>query len=248
MLEGERFNESAVEGVPITFNAVDVSGEGHNLTWDNYDSHEQLTFLWDFGDNSTGSGMHPDHVYEAASDEGYSVLLTVTDRAGNSDVAVRPAVPVGKQERPDLSIARINFSNNAPTEGESIVISGDLKLLNENITQNFTVAFYYDLIDAEHLIANVTVDGSTLVAGIENTHIVEATWSNLPSGQHTVFVVADSGNVVEEQKEDNQAFQPLTVAVSDEGRNWASIALIVATVAGTFGVLGYIYRDRIFGS
>ncbi len=248
MLEGERFNESAVEGVPITFNAVDVSGEGHNLTWDNYDSHEQLTFIWDFGDNITGSGMQPDHIYEAASDEGYSVLLTVTDRAGNSDVAVRPAVPVGKQERPDLSIARINFSNNAPTEGESIVISGDLKLLNENITQNFSVAFYYDLIDAEHLIANVTVDGSTLVAGIENTHIVEATWSNLPSGQHTVFVIADSGNVVEEQKEDNQAFQPLTVAVSDEGRNWASIALIVATVAGVFAALGYIYRDRIFGS
>ena len=235
----ENFTESATEDVPTTFNA--------NLTQDNYDSHEELTFLWEFGDGSNGNGMQVDHVYENASVEGYSVLLTVTDRAGNSD-AVPRIVPVGKHERPDLSIARINFSNNAPTEGESIVISGDLKLLNENITQNFSVAFYYDLIDAEHLIANVTVDGSTLVAGIENTHIVEATWSNLPSGQHTVFVVADSGNVVEEQKEDNQAFQPLTVTVSDEGRDWPSIALIVAVVAATFGVLGYIYRDRIFGS
>ncbi|MCH2439878.1 MAG: PKD domain-containing protein, partial [Candidatus Poseidoniia archaeon] len=237
--EDEQALQKAMEGVPITFNA--------NLTQDNYDSHEELTFLWEFGDGSNGNGMQVDHVYENASVEGYSVLLTVTDRAGNSD-AVPRIVPVGKHERPDLSIARINFSNNAPTEGESIVISGDLKLLNENITQNFSVAFYYDLIDAEHLIANVTVDGSTLVAGIENTHIVEATWSNLPSGQHTVFVVADSGNVVEEQKEDNQAFQPLTVTVSDEGRDWPSIALIVAVVAATFGVLGYIYRDRIFGS
>ena len=106
---------------------------------------------------------------------------------------------------------------------------------------------YSQVADAEHLIANVTVDGSTLVAGIEYTHTVEATWSNLPSGQHTVIVVADSGNVVEEQKDDNQIIKALTVAVSDEGRDWASIALIVAVVMATFGALGYIYRDRIFG-
>ena len=102
--------------------------------------------------------------------------------------------------------------------------------------------------DTAHLIANVTVDGSTLVAGIENTHVVEATWSNLPSGQHTVIVVADSGNVVVEEKEESQQVKPLTVAVSDDGRDWVSIALIVAVVASTFGALGYIYRDRIFGS
>nr|ABZ07566.1 putative PKD domain protein [uncultured marine microorganism HF4000_ANIW137J11] len=235
----DSFNESAVEGLPTTFNA--------NLTQDNYDSHEELTFQWEFGDGSNGSGMQVDHIYEDVPDEGYDVLLTVIDRAGNSEMAVR-TVPVGQQQRPDLSISRINFSNDAPTEGGSILISADLKLHNENITQNFTVSFYYDLVDAEHLIANVTVDSSVLVAGIENTHIVDATWSNLPSGTHTVIVVADSGNVIEEQKEDNQAIKSLTVAVSDEGRDWPSIALIVAVVAATFGALGYIYRDRIFGS
>ena len=237
--ESESFNESAVENIPTTFNA--------NLTLDNYDTHEQLTFHWDFGDGNNGSGMQPDHIYNSASDEGYSVLLTVTDRAGNSDVAVR-TVMVGKQLRPNLGIAKINFSNDAPTEGGSILISAELKLYNENITQNFSVSFYYDLADADHLIANVTVDGSTLVAGIENTHVVEATWSNLPSGQHTVIVVADSGNVIVEEKEDSQQIKPLTIAVSDDGRDWVSIALIVAVVASTFGALGYIYRDRIFGS
>ena len=237
--ESESFNESAVENIATTFNA--------NLTLDNYDTHEQLTFHWDFGDGLNGSGMQPDHIYDAASDEGYSVLLTVTDRAGNSDVAVR-TVMVGKQLRPNLGIAQINFSNDAPTEGGSILISAELKLFNENITQNFSVAFYYDLADTAHLIANVTVDGSTLVAGIENTHVVEATWSNLPSGQHTVIVVADSGNVVVEEKEDSQQVKPLTVAVSGDGRDWVSIALIVAVVASVFVALGYIYRERIFGS
>jgi len=237
--ESESFNESAVENIATTFNA--------NLTLDNYDTHEQLTFHWDFGDGLNGSGMQPDHIYDAASDEGYSVLLTVIDRAGNSDVAVR-TVMVGKQLRPNLGIAQINFSNNAPTEGGSILISAELKLFNENITQNFSVAFYYDLADTAHLIANVTVDGSTLVAGIENTHVVEATWSNLPSGQHTVIVVADSGNVVVEEKEESQQVKPLTVAVSGDGRDWVSIALIVAVVASVFVALGYIYRERIFGS
>ena len=237
--ESESFNESAVENIATTFNA--------NLTLDNYDTHEQLTFHWDFGDGLNGSGMQPDHIYDAATDEGYSVLLTVTDRAGNSDVAVR-TVMVGKQLRTNLGIAQINFSNNAPTEGGSILISAELKLINENITQNFSVAFYYDLADTAHLIANVTVDGSTLVAGIENTHVVEATWSNLPSGQHTVIVVADSGNVVVEEKEDSQQVKPLTVAVSGDGRDWVSIALIVAVVTSVFVALGYIYRERIFGS
>ena len=237
--ESESFNESAVENIPTTFNA--------NLTLDNYDTHEQLTFHWDFGDGINGSGMQPDHIYDAARDDGYNVLLTVTDRAGNSDVAVR-TVMVGKQLRPNLGIAQINFSNNAPTEGGSILISAELKLFNENITQNFSVAFYYDLADTAHLIANVTVDGSTLVAGIENTHVVEATWSNLPSGQHTVIVVADSGNAVVEEKEDSQQVKPLTVAVSGDGRDWVSIALIVAVVASVFVALGYIYRERIFGS
>ncbi|MEC8869524.1 MAG: PKD domain-containing protein, partial [Candidatus Thermoplasmatota archaeon] len=100
--ESESFNESAVENIATTFNA--------NLTLDNYDTHEQLTFHWDFGDGLNGSGMQPDHIYDTASDEGYNVLLTVTDRAGNSDVAVR-TVMVGKQLRPNLGIAQINFSN-----------------------------------------------------------------------------------------------------------------------------------------
>ena len=61
-------------------------------------------------------------------------------------------------------------------------------------------------------------------------------------------MVADSGNVIVEEKEDSQQIKPLTIAMSDDGRDWVSIALIVAVVASTFGALGYIYRERIFGS
>ena len=39
----------------------------------------------------------------------------------------------------------------------------------------------------------------------------------------------------------------VVVAVGDDGRDWTSIALIVAIVMAVFGALGYIYRDQIFG-
>ena len=44
-------------------------------------------------------------------------------------------------------------------------------------------------------------------------------------------------------------FETCVHRLFDGGRGeWASIALIVAVVAATLGALGYIYRDRIFGS
>lgn len=44
-----------------------------------------LTFLWDFKDGKTGTGLAPNHTYSAAGT--YPVLLTVTDPQGVSDTA-----------------------------------------------------------------------------------------------------------------------------------------------------------------
>jgi PKD repeat protein len=74
-------DSSVTEGVPITFNA--------NLTQDNYDPPWELTFQWNFGDGSNGSGMQVEHVFVDVPNEWLSVLLTVTDRAGNSVVMGR---------------------------------------------------------------------------------------------------------------------------------------------------------------
>jgi len=49
------------------------------------DDGEIVTYLWDFGDNSTGNGVTPTHTYP---DEGtYSVTLTVTDNEGAQDTS-----------------------------------------------------------------------------------------------------------------------------------------------------------------
>ncbi|PXF18046.1 MAG: hypothetical protein CXX76_02460, partial [Methanobacteriota archaeon] len=109
------------------------------------------------------------------------------------------------------------------------------------------VAFYADSIAAGNEFANVSVDGADLSAGIEHSYTVTATWSNIPAGPHTVIIVVDAANVIDESSEKNEGTFPVTVQAADDGPEWSSIGLIVAIVMAVFGALGYIYRDRLFG-
>jgi PKD repeat protein len=47
---------------------------------------DQIEYLWNFGDDSTGSGVAPEHSYSAPGT--YSVTLTVTDDKGATDTDV----------------------------------------------------------------------------------------------------------------------------------------------------------------
>ena len=74
---------SGVEGVAIGF---DGSG---SLDLDS----DPLTYAWDFGDGSTGSGVSPSHAYVAAGS--YTVELTVNDGTINSTISSTTATVNG---------------------------------------------------------------------------------------------------------------------------------------------------------
>lgn len=71
------------------------------------DGDSPMTYLWDFGDNTTGNGVNPTHTY---ADVGiYTVRLTVDDGSGDSDSSVTMAyissVPTKPQHAPVAELA-----------------------------------------------------------------------------------------------------------------------------------------------
>ncbi len=60
--------------------AVNLDGSG------SYDPDGSIvSYEWDFGDGTTGTGANPVHTYTSANYEGYTVTLTVTDENGAMD-------------------------------------------------------------------------------------------------------------------------------------------------------------------
>jgi hypothetical protein len=72
---------------------MDEVNEGGTVNFDagdSFDDGDIVSYEWDFGDGSTGSGQTVSHVFE--SEGGYDVVLTVTDDQGKQD-RVRLHVP-----------------------------------------------------------------------------------------------------------------------------------------------------------
>ncbi len=225
---------AAVEGLPIHFNA---GGTNDN-------SGGNLTYIWDFGDGTNGTGVTVDHIFSETSDEAFNVILEVIDASGNKDqisYGISPAV----MDRPDLYATQIIFDNANPSEGDVVKISTTIKLLKMNVTEPFAVTFYLDSISNTTAIDTVEVDNGSVAWGIENEYSVNTTWTATP-GTHTIYVRVDSTNTVDESEEKNDVSDVITVSSTDDSRDWTSIGLIVVVVLLAFGAVGYIYRDTLF--
>ena len=73
---------------------------------------------------------------------------------------------------------------------------------------------------------------------------------NAVSGTHTIFVVADSTDMVDEGSDDgekNQLAKDINV-VAKETSNDTSIILLVLVVVISIGAVAYIYKDSLFGN
>ena len=225
---------AAVEGLPTHFNA---GGTNDN-------SDDNLTYIWDFGDGTNGTGVTVDHTFNETSDEAFNVILEVTDASGNKD-QISYGISPATMDRPDIFASEIIFDNENPSEGDVVKISTTIKLLKMNVTVPFAVTFYLDSISNTTAIDTVEVDNGSVAWGIENAYSVNTTWTATP-GAHTIYVRVDSTDVVDEGEEKNDLNRVITVSSTDDSRDWTSIGLIVVVVLLAFGAVGYIYRETLF--
>ena len=225
---------SAMEGEATNFNA---GGSSDN-------SNGALTYTWDFGDGSNVStGETVSHTFTSIQEDGFNVVLTVTDASGNEDVTSYNIKPAQK-ERPDLFISSLTFSDDNPEEGDTVTMDAVVKLLGLSINQSFEVGFFLDTPDGEQ-IGSASVDGNNLSVGIEHGFNVSASWK-ATSGAHTIYVIADHTDIVDESEEKNELTKVITVKSDSDEDDVTSMVMIIAVILLAVGSVGYIYRDNLF--
>ena len=225
---------SAMEGEATNFNA---GGSSDN-------SNGALTYTWDFGDGSNVStGETVSHTFTSIQEDGFNVVLTVTDASGNEDVTSYNIKPAQK-ERPDLFISSLTFSDDNPEEGDTVTMDAVVKLLGLSINESFEVGFFLDAPDGEQ-IGSAFVDGNNLSVGIEHGFNVSASWK-ATSGAHTIYVIADHTDIVDESEEKNELTKVITVKSDSDEDDVTSMVMIIAVILLAVGSVGYIYRDNLF--
>ena len=225
---------SAMEGEATNFNA---GGSSDN-------SNGALTYTWDFGDGSNVStGETVSHTFTSIQEDGFNVVLTVTDASGNEDVTSYNIKPAQK-ERPDLFISSLTFSDDNPEEGDTVTMDAVVKLLGLSINESFEVGFFLDAPDGEQ-IGSAFVDGNNLSVGIEHGFNVSASWK-ATSGAHTIYVIADHTDIVDESEEKNELSKVITVKSDSDEDDVTSMVMIIAVILLAVGSVGYIYRDNLF--
>ena len=196
--------------------------------------------------SDSASGATTSHTFDNLTDDGFDVILTVTDASGNADVITYNINP-SQKDRPDLYISELSFSNDNPTEGSTVTFDATVKLLGMNITDSFEVGFFLDTKDGVQIGSEI-VDGSNMSFGIEHGYNVSTTWK-ATSGAHTIVVVADSTEIVDEggfDEEKNAYPKVITVSSEDDSSDVTSMVMIIAVVLLSVGSVGYIYRDSLF--
>lgn len=144
---------SLIERNPVFFDAKN--------TTDNVDEIANLTFMWDFGDDSDiieGEGLNMSYVNHTYESYGrYTLTLNVTDIEGNTATLTRD-VPIGTGPRPRLVPTKITFEPEKFEEGKSGTIIVNITNEGSATATNMEVEIWHYTLDTpKELIGTVTV-------------------------------------------------------------------------------------------
>ena len=126
---GTAYNETnANQGNTLVFNGSS-SDDGMNVSASSY--------FWDYGDETNGTGNPVSKTYETPGT--YTISLTVTDAAGNSDTSSMPVI-IHDTERPSQVTFSFGYQtaglNNTTKYFESSSKEGESTYLNASATDN----------------------------------------------------------------------------------------------------------------
>lgn len=170
-----KFNIGAGEAFsPVQF---DASGTTSQLS-----TPSELTYTWDFGDGTTGSGILPSHTYTRAGI--FDVKLTVSDPLGSSASTSRP---IAIAQRGGFA-RRIDMNNNGTSATAPGYIGFDLAEYNSSVgygweqingdyndsSSSSTDPLFYDYHDYSKYPGNGHQDGNFLI--------------DVPNGEYAVLI------------------------------------------------------------
>jgi PKD repeat protein len=194
---------NGVEGTAVTF---DGSGS--------YDPDgDPLTYSWDFGDDSTGTGVNPSHVYTAGGF--YSVTLTVNDgkdsssdttTADISEVNDPPVADAGSDQTvddadgdgyetvtldgsnsydPDGSIAAYEWKEGTSVLGNDLILTSDFTVTGSPHTVTLTVTDNGGLTDTDSVFVTINPNQAPVAdAGSDQSVFQDETVSFDGSGSY----------------------------------------------------------------
>ena len=194
---------NAMVGQPITFDGSKSTAS----------PGQTLTYFWDFGDNSTGTGVSPTHTYSTAGT--FNVALTVTDSSGaaNSASTTTTVVPGGGGELGAPVIS--SFSPQGGPIGTVVTIHG----------QNFSTTSSNDIVQFNGTKATVTAATAnsltvTVPSGATTGPILVSVGS-LTTISATYFTVLPA-TITQLVPNSGLAGQPLSVAVTGQYTNFVN--------------------------
>ena len=201
------FTASSISGdTPLTVN-FDASAS--------YDPNgNPLTYTWDFGDGSTGSGVSTSHTYTGSTAQTLVAKLTVSDGQGGSDakelnITLNTGVP-------DLVITDVGWDPGLPADGDLMRFNATVKNNGSAPTPAGTVIGVNFEVDGVRVAWS---DKSTEVLAPGESRVLVANDDPLDNsgqwvfdpGKNQIIAEVDDTNLIDERDEDNNALaEPLT--------------------------------------
>jgi PKD repeat protein len=168
---------SGLEGETLSFNGSGSSDSDGRI----------VSYAWDLGDGSTGSGVDVNHSYSAAGS--YQVTLTVTDDGGLDDSATQ-AVQVEEPNLPPTAVISgptgglvgetLSFSGAGSTDDDGLIVSYAWDFSDGTTSSGITVTHSYSATGSYQVTLSVTDDSGLSDGTMQTVQVGEVAQINPP--------------------------------------------------------------------